>query len=138
MFNLEQSIADWRRQMLATGIKTPAPLDELESHLREDIGALVSAGEPEELWNWNPREIGGLCASGWFIAVWLGQRFGRASECTTMFLSTAGIVTVSLTWFGSIFIVTESFWPLGVFVSINLVFILFVIGMTNETEATES
>ena len=37
MFNLEQSIADWRRQMLAAGIKMPVPLEELESHLREDI-----------------------------------------------------------------------------------------------------
>jgi len=31
MFNLEQSIADWRRQMIAGGIKTPVPLEELES-----------------------------------------------------------------------------------------------------------
>jgi hypothetical protein len=37
MFDLEQSIADWRRQMLAAGIKTPVPLEELEIHLREDI-----------------------------------------------------------------------------------------------------
>jgi hypothetical protein len=37
MFNLEQSIADWRRQMLAAGIKTPVPLEELEIHLREEI-----------------------------------------------------------------------------------------------------
>jgi hypothetical protein len=46
MFNLEESIAKWRRQMVAAGLKTPAPLDELESHLREDIRALVSAGKP--------------------------------------------------------------------------------------------
>ena len=37
MFNLEQSIAEWRKQMLAGGIKTPVPLEELEIHLREDI-----------------------------------------------------------------------------------------------------
>jgi hypothetical protein len=37
MFNLEQSIAEWRRQMLAAGIKIPVPLEELESHLREEI-----------------------------------------------------------------------------------------------------
>ena len=47
MFNLEQSIAEWRRQMLVAGVKTPVPLEELESHLRDDIRALVSAGEPE-------------------------------------------------------------------------------------------
>jgi hypothetical protein len=37
MSNLEKSIADWRRQMLAAGIKTPVPLEELEIHLREEI-----------------------------------------------------------------------------------------------------
>jgi hypothetical protein len=37
MFDLERSIAEWRRQMLAAGIKTPVPLEELESHLREDF-----------------------------------------------------------------------------------------------------
>ena len=37
MFGLEQAIADWRQQMLAAGIKTPVPLEELEIHLREDI-----------------------------------------------------------------------------------------------------
>jgi hypothetical protein len=37
MFDLEQSITEWRRQMLAAGIKTPVPLDELETHLRDEI-----------------------------------------------------------------------------------------------------
>jgi len=37
MFELEKSIADWRRQMLAAGIKSPLPLEELEIHLREEI-----------------------------------------------------------------------------------------------------
>lgn len=37
MFDLEQSIAEWRRQMLAAGIKTPVPLEDLEIHLREWI-----------------------------------------------------------------------------------------------------
>jgi hypothetical protein len=48
MFNLEQSIAEWRRQMLAAGIKTPMTLDELENHLREDVRALQSAGKPAD------------------------------------------------------------------------------------------
>ncbi|HSY42624.1 MAG TPA: hypothetical protein VK811_01860, partial [Candidatus Acidoferrum sp.] len=43
MFNLEQSIMEWRQQMLATGIKTSA-LDELESHLREEIEQQVRLG----------------------------------------------------------------------------------------------
>ena len=44
MFDLEPSIADWRRQMLAAGIKTPVPLEELEIHLREDIEQQTKSG----------------------------------------------------------------------------------------------
>jgi hypothetical protein len=44
MFNLEQSIAEWRQQMLAAGIKTPVPLEELESHLREEIERQMKSG----------------------------------------------------------------------------------------------
>ena len=44
MFDLEQSIADWRRQMLAAGIKTPVPLEELEIHLREEIERQTKSG----------------------------------------------------------------------------------------------
>lgn len=44
MFDLEQAIADWRRQMLAAGIKTPVPLEELEIHLREDVEQRMRSG----------------------------------------------------------------------------------------------
>lgn len=44
MFELEQSIAEWRRQMLAAGIKAPVPLEELENHLREEIARLERSG----------------------------------------------------------------------------------------------
>jgi hypothetical protein len=44
MFNLEQAIVEWRQQMLAAGIKTPVPLEELESHLREEIEELMKSG----------------------------------------------------------------------------------------------
>jgi hypothetical protein len=44
MSHLEQSIADWRRQMLAAGIKTPAPLEELEIHLREEVERQMRSG----------------------------------------------------------------------------------------------
>lgn len=37
MFSFEQSISEWRKQMLAAGIQSPTPLDELEIHLREEI-----------------------------------------------------------------------------------------------------
>ena len=48
MFNLEQSIANWRRQMLAAGIQTPVPLEELEIHLREDIAQQMKTGSNQQ------------------------------------------------------------------------------------------
>jgi hypothetical protein len=48
MFNLEQSIADWRRQMLAAGIRSPVPLEELEIHLREEIEQQMKSGSSEQ------------------------------------------------------------------------------------------
>ncbi|HLX96874.1 MAG TPA: permease prefix domain 1-containing protein [Verrucomicrobiae bacterium] len=48
MFDLEPSIADWRQQMLAAGIQTPVPLEELESHLREDIARQMKSGLNEQ------------------------------------------------------------------------------------------
>ena len=44
MFDLEKSIAEWRQQMLAAGIKQPVPLEELESHLRENIEQQMRSG----------------------------------------------------------------------------------------------
>src|ERR1041384_7715044 len=44
MFNLDQAITEWRRQMLAAGIKTPVPLDELESHLRDEVEQQMRSG----------------------------------------------------------------------------------------------
>jgi hypothetical protein len=44
MFDLDSAIAHWRQQMFAAGIKTPATLDELENHLREEIGQQIRAG----------------------------------------------------------------------------------------------
>src|SRR5882672_2558697 len=44
MPDLEKEIAQWRRQMLAAGIKTPVPLDELENHLREDMEQQIREG----------------------------------------------------------------------------------------------
>jgi hypothetical protein len=44
MFDLETSIAEWRRQMLAAGIASPVPLEELEIHLREEIERQIKSG----------------------------------------------------------------------------------------------
>src|SRR6185436_5571469 len=48
MFNLEQSISEWREQMLSAGVRNPDIVDELESHLREDCARRVQSGESEE------------------------------------------------------------------------------------------
>jgi hypothetical protein len=44
MFELEKSVVAWRQQMLAAGIKTPVPLEELEIHLREEIEQRMESG----------------------------------------------------------------------------------------------
>jgi len=48
MICLEQAIASWRVQMLASGIASPVPLDELEGHLREEIGRQIQVGASEQ------------------------------------------------------------------------------------------
>ncbi len=48
MSKLEQQIAGWREQMLSAGIQTPVPLEELEIHLREEIGRRVNSGADEQ------------------------------------------------------------------------------------------
>ncbi len=48
LFDLEKSIADWRKQMLSAGIKTPVPLEELEIHLREEIERQTRSGLDEQ------------------------------------------------------------------------------------------
>jgi hypothetical protein len=65
MFDLEQSIAAWRSQMLAAGIKTPTPLEELESHLRDEIELQIKSGlnEPRAFesavqWIGRPKALG--------------------------------------------------------------------------------
>jgi len=48
MFNLNQAIAGWRRQMLDAGVKASEVLNELESHLREDVERQMHSGESME------------------------------------------------------------------------------------------
>ena len=42
--NLENDITIWRQQMFAAGINSAEVLDELESHLREDIDRRIRSG----------------------------------------------------------------------------------------------
>jgi len=48
MFNLDSAISEWRRKMIAAGIKSADVLDELESHLREDVEQQMRAGATAE------------------------------------------------------------------------------------------
>jgi hypothetical protein len=48
MFELDQAVAEWRQRMIAGGIKSPVPLDELENHLREDIQNQILLGATAE------------------------------------------------------------------------------------------
>jgi len=48
MFDLEKAIAEWRRQMEASGIRGDQVLHELENHLREEIERQVKSGMDAE------------------------------------------------------------------------------------------
>jgi hypothetical protein len=43
-FDLQQAITDWRRQLARGGIHSPDVLDELESHLRDDLQQQLRSG----------------------------------------------------------------------------------------------
>jgi hypothetical protein len=48
MFNLEQAIADWRRELVAGGLGSSEVIDELESHLRDDMEQQPCGNSDEE------------------------------------------------------------------------------------------
>jgi hypothetical protein len=59
MFDLEQSIAEGRNQMLAAGIKALVPLEELENHLREEIERQIKSGlDAQQAFENSARTIG--------------------------------------------------------------------------------
>ena len=47
MFNLDEAMSEWRRQMLTAGVKSPVPLEELDAHLRDEIERLTQSGLDE-------------------------------------------------------------------------------------------
>jgi hypothetical protein len=73
MFDLEESILQWRKQMLAAGINAPMPLDELESHLRDEIDQQIKIGFGE--------------ADAFKKAI---QEFGQANLLTSEFKKAGG------------------------------------------------
>jgi hypothetical protein len=59
MFTIDQAISEWRRQMLAAGIKTPVPLEELEIHLREEIERQMTSGtDPQQAFENSVQQMG--------------------------------------------------------------------------------
>jgi hypothetical protein len=48
MFDIEKAISNWRGEMTARGINAPDILDELESHLRDEIASRINSGCGEE------------------------------------------------------------------------------------------
>jgi hypothetical protein len=59
MFDLEQSISDWRRRLAAGGLNRPEVLDELESHLRDAVDQQVHSNvDALQAFEWAVRRIG--------------------------------------------------------------------------------
>ena len=75
MFNLEEKISEWRKQMLAAGIQTPVPLEELESHLREDVEQRIRSGASAQ--------------ASFAMAV---LQIGQANQLTNEFKKSGGLI----------------------------------------------
>jgi hypothetical protein len=83
MFNLEQAISEWRRQMLAAGIKTPVPLEELELHLREEIERQIQSGASKQQAFAMAQAVGSLF-SAWKVKNVLKKRSSGAKAMFTV------------------------------------------------------
>jgi len=70
MFDLEKAIAEWRRQMLAAGVESPVPLEELEGHLREDVESQIHSGS-------NPQAAFHFAVRGMGASDDLAREFGK-------------------------------------------------------------
>ncbi|HMJ67213.1 MAG TPA: permease prefix domain 1-containing protein [Candidatus Binatia bacterium] len=59
MFDLEQAIGDWRQALVSSGVKAREVLDELESHLRDEVDRQVRAESvPEQAFEAAVRQLG--------------------------------------------------------------------------------
>jgi hypothetical protein len=92
MFNLDQAIAQWRQQMLKAGLKSPVPLDELESHLRDDIQEQMRSGvSVKQAFEVATRRIGEAHA--------LKSEFAKARKAPKAFRKLMGFACVVLVGF---------------------------------------
>ena len=125
MFDLEQSIARWRKQMLADGVKTQ-PLEELENHLREDFERQVKLGMPppdalkiaiahigtglaiqsefkkvRESMTLQPIKLVGIAftvIAGFFMLMIFPKLFGHASGFAPKLAGLAAVATILVSW----------------------------------------
>jgi len=103
MFDLEQSIAEWRRQMLAAGIKTPVPLEELESHLRDEIERHLRQGS-------NPAKAFEVAVEKLGPAGELKNEFRQTGETLdARFVTLAGVACVVVAFVFSLWILLALF-----------------------------
>src|ERR1017187_6200271 len=98
MFDLDQSLAGWRKQMLAAGIKTPVPLEELEIHLREDIAQQMQSG-------FSAQQAFGIAVKQIGRAPELKREFKKISAPMEMqkIIKLAGVICVGVSLFGQLF-----------------------------------
>jgi len=105
MFDLEKSIADWRQQMLAAGIRTPVPLEELEIHLRDEIERQVQSGLSRQ-------QVFGIAV----------KKIGQAPELKSEFKKVNAPMEIQkiIKLAGVICVVVASFCPLFIFLAMLL------------------
>ena len=114
MFNLDSAITDWRRQMLAAGLKSPVPLDELEGHLRDDIQEQMRSGiEAQQAFEAAIEQVGQACA--------LKAEFEKAGEARrTRERRLLGVFMMGFACFYALFVSTCVIFKLGSFSDVVL------------------
>jgi len=101
MFDLEKSIVEWRTRMVAAGVTTPAPLEELELHLRDEIEQQMKSGLSEpKAFELAAATVGpaGLLTRE-FQKINHGERTPRQKRIAAiMFALVLGFYSLALTW----------------------------------------
>src|SRR5690348_6800400 len=100
MFKLEQAISEWRQQMAAGGIRSSQLLDELESHLREEIARHARSGaDLQSAFDSAVERIGSADALQTEFAK-AGQILLPAAKWMTMLLAVffAALIVLPLLW----------------------------------------
>jgi hypothetical protein len=131
MFDLETAIAEWRTLMLATGIKSPVPLEELEAHLREETTRQIKSGVIEsEAFNSAAEKIGPASLLNTEFGKTRGP-YGFLSKPRTLRLTLSMNGILGLVWLfalSSIFLRSYAHIPEAFFDAKALLYFLFLFG----------